>query len=433
MRRFVAIFSVIFGVFLAAATLPGQQPSPAAPTATPGTAQPTPAGRGGRGGAPAVRSPEVLTDGRVTFRLRAPNAKEVGVSVAGSTLPMQKDEQGVWSATSNVLAPNYYTYSILVDGTSINDPNNRQAQTSFGGFQSMFVVPGPEPWFPAQNVARGALTRHRFHSAIANDERDYFVYTPPGYDPRRGKAYPLLYLLHGLGDDAERWMNGGAANVILDNLIAQGKAVPMVVVATLGYGTSAGPNAPSADIVTGYDKILLNEVMPLVQKGYHVSANREERAIAGLSMGGAETLYTGLNNLDKFAWLGSFSGAFVMWPRGATASVPAAAAAATTSPASSAAPADGRGGRGGRGGGAPLDDSVFERNFPNLNAKANSRIKHLFIACGTADGLIGVNRQFKTWLKSKGVQFTEEEAPDMGHVWPLWRKNFADFAQKVFK
>ena len=103
--------------------------------------------------------------------------------------------------------------------------------------------------------------------------------------------------------------------MILDNLIAQGKAVPMVLVTTLGYGTSAGPNGAMGDIVTGYAKILLSEVMPQVQKSYHVSANREERAIAGLSMGGAETLYTGLNNLDKFAWLGSFSGAFVMWPR----------------------------------------------------------------------------------------------------------------------
>ena len=175
---------------------------------------------------------------------------------------------------------------------------------------------GPRTVVSGTNVPRGAITRHRFHSAIANDDRDLFVYTPAGYDPRRGKAYPVLYLLHGLGDDAERWMNGGAANVILDNLIAQGKAVPMVLVTTLGYGTSAGPDRPVREIVTGYAKILLNEVMPLVQKSYHVSANREERAMAGLSMGGAETLYTGLNNLDKFAWLGSFSGAFVMWPRG---------------------------------------------------------------------------------------------------------------------
>src|SRR6185503_7990389 len=118
----------------------------------------------------------------------------------------------------------------------------------------------------------------------------YFVYTPAGYDARRSQPYPILYLLHGLGDDAERWMaGGGGANNILDNLIAQGKAVPMVVVTTLGYGTSEGPSGNSGDIVTGYAKILLNEVMPQVQRSYHVSANREERAIAGLSMGGARS------------------------------------------------------------------------------------------------------------------------------------------------
>ena len=156
---------------------------------------------------------------------------------------MQKDDQGVWSVTSDVLTPDYYTYSLVIDGTSINDPANRQVQTSFGSFQSMFVVPGPQPWLPAAGVARGAVARHTFRSAVANDERDFFVYTPAGYDPRRSRPYPVLFLLHGLGDDAERWMNGGAANVILDNLIAQNKAVPMVVVTTLGYGVNNGPAA----------------------------------------------------------------------------------------------------------------------------------------------------------------------------------------------
>ena len=400
-----------------------QQQPPTTPPAPPSGAAPAP-GRGGGRGAPAIKSPDVAVDGRVTFRLRAPNAKEVAASVAGNSLTMQKDEQGVWSVTSSPFTPGIYTYSLVVDGTSLNDPSNRQVQTSFNGFQSMFVVPGSDPWLPAAGVPKGAIARHRFHSAIANDDRDFFVYTPAGYDVRRAKPYPVLYLLHGLGDDAERWMTGGGgANNIFDNLIAQGKSVPMVVVTTLGYGTSAGPAGNSGDIVTGYAKILLTEVMPQIDKSYHVSTKREDRAIAGLSMGGAEALYTGLNNLDKFAWLGSFSGAFVMWPRGTTA--PPAAAAAP--------PPEGRGGRGGRGGGASLDPAVFELNFPNLDAKANSRIKYMLIACGTADGLIGVNRQFKTWLKAKNVQFVEEEVPEIGHVWPLWRQNLADFVQKTFK
>jgi enterochelin esterase-like enzyme len=370
----------------------------------------------------------------VTFRLRAPNAKEVGVMLGGKSLPMQKDDQGVWSTTVGPLDPDYYTYSIVVDGTSINDPANRQSQTSFGSFQSMFVVSGPDPWFPTPGIPRGAIARHSWRSAVAGDDRDFFVYTPPGYDPRRARAYPVLYLLHGLGDDAERWMNGGAANVVMDNLIAQSKAVPMVVVTTLGYGVSNGPaGAMAPENLTGYTKILLSEVMPAVERSYHVSRNREETAIAGLSMGGAETVYTALNHLDRFAWIASFSGAFVMWPRLVEPAATAApSAAAPSSSASPGAPPSGPG-AGGRGAMRPLDAAVLEKVFPALDEKASSRIRMLWITCGTADSLVGANRQFKDWLRSKNVRFTEEEAPDVGHVWPYWRKNFAELATKVFQ
>jgi enterochelin esterase-like enzyme len=425
MFRRIGAFHLVLVATLASSSLQGAQQPPVTPPA--GAAAPAPAGRGGGRGAPPIKSPEVAADGRVTFRLRAPNAKEVVAAMGQTRLPMQKDEQGVWSVTSDVLKPDYYTYSLVVDGTTVNDPANRQLQTSFGSAQSMFVVPGPHPWLPAAppaNVPRGAIARHGFRSTVANDDREFFVYTPPGYDARRARPYPILYLLHGLGDDAGRWMNGGGANVILDNLIAQGKAVPMVIVTTLGYGVGNGPaGAMAAESLTGYTKSLLTEVMPTVDKAYNVSKNREERAIAGLSMGGAEALFTGLNNLDKFAWIGSFSGAFVMWPRD-TPPAPAAAAPGAPAPA---APG------GGRGRGASIDARVIEKNFPALDAKANAQIRLLWITCGTADSLIGVNRQFKDWLKAKNVRFTEEEAPDIGHVWPLWRQNLADFAQKAFQ
>ena len=196
----------------------------------------------------------------------------------------------------------------------MNDPSNRQAQTSFNGFQTMLMVPGSPPGC-RRRVYRAARSRVT-HSIRPwpNDDRDFFVYTPPGYDVRRPQPYPVLYLLHGLGDDAERWMNGGAANHILDNLIAQRKAVPMIVVTPLGYGTSTGPaGGRTPENITGYTKILLEEVMPVVDKAYNVSRNREQRAIAGLSMGGAESLYVGLKNLDTFAWIGAFSSAPMLW------------------------------------------------------------------------------------------------------------------------
>src|SRR5579871_4974759 len=278
--RSIRIALGLCGVVLLGLVGSAQAPAPA-PAAGAAAAQ----GRG-RGNAPIV-SPEVAADGKVTFRLRAPNAKEVVVTMgAQRRLNMTKNDQGVWTATTDVLAPDYYTYSFVVDGTTMNDPSNREMQTSWGGAQSMVVVPGPQAWFPQPGVPHGAITRHTFHSAVANDDRQFFVYTPAAYDARRSQPYPILYLLHGLGDDAGRWMNAGGANVIMDNLIAQGKAVPMVMVTTLGYGVPDGTvNAMSAENITGYTRILLEEVMPRVEKAYNVSRNREDHAIAGLSMG----------------------------------------------------------------------------------------------------------------------------------------------------
>ena len=303
-------------------------------------------------------SRRIAADGRVTFRLRAANANEAVVVLGQTRLPMQKDAQGVWSATSEVLTPDYYSYTFAIDGTSVNDPANRQFQTSYGTAQSMFVIPGSQPWLPA-------LVCHAARSRATPSARRWPTTTAtswstrhPATKPSGASRIPSLYLLHGLGDDAERWMNGGGANVILDNLIAQRKAVPMVVVTTLGYGVNNGPaGAMAPESITGYTKSLLTEVMPTVDKAYNVSRNREERAIAGLSMGGAETLYTALNHLDTFAWIGSFSGAFVMWP-GATTAPPASptAAAAPAGPPAAAPAGAGRG----RGAAPTLDPSVFE-------------------------------------------------------------------------
>ncbi|MBZ5585981.1 MAG: esterase [Acidobacteriia bacterium] len=385
---------------------------------------PPPAPGRGRGmfGAPAVRSPEVSPDGKVTFRLRAPNAKEVSVTGAGPRLVMQKNEQGVWSATTDPLKPDIYSYSFQLDGLTITDPGNSSSKPSFGSAgQSQVLVPGANSWTAAATLPRGAVTRHFYHSAIAGDDRDFWVYTPANYDPKRKDPYPVLYLLHGLGDDSNGWIETGAANVILDNLIAQGKAKPMIMVNPLGYGNSGGPaGAMKPDMLPSYVRTVLEEVMPQVEKAYDVTKNRAERAIAGLSMGGAEATLTGLNHLDKFAWIGSFSGAYVMWPRDR---------AAAPAPAPAAAPAAGRGGRGMQS----LDPETISKAFPALDAKANSQIRLLWIACGTADSLVGVNRQFKQWLDSKDVKVTYQELPDMAHVWPLWRQNLTDFAPLLFQ
>jgi len=370
-------------------------------------------------GTPAPKSPEVAADGRVTLRLRAANAKEVAVTGLGERLAMTKDDKGVWSVTTEPLKPEIYTYSFSVDGANFPDPGNALLKTSYGSVgQSMVRVPGtsPQPWDPNTPGPHGVVSHHVYHSAIVGADRDYYVYTPPNYDANRREVYPVLFLLHGLGDDAAGWTTVGAANSILDNLINSGKAKPMVMVNTLGYGTPEGPQtAMSPVMIPTFAKALVDEVMPQVEKSYHVSKDRAQHAIAGLSMGGAESVYIGLHNIDKFAYIGSFSGAYVMWPR---ANPPAP-------------PAEGGRAGGGRGG-PPVTDADFEKNFPELSSKAASRLKMMWIACGTEDGLINVNRQFKTWLKSKDVSFTESEIPGYAHVWPLWRLNLAEMAQKLF-
>jgi enterochelin esterase family protein len=367
----------------------------------------------GRG--PAVRSPEVSPDGKITLRLRAPNAKEVAVTGIGQRLAMQKDDLGVWSATTEALQPDLYTYAFSVDGATFNDPGNPLFKTSYGSAgQSMVRVPGPAVWNPGDGP-RGAVTHHMYHSALIGDDRDYYVYTPPNYDSHRKEPYPVLFLLHGLGDDASAWLNVGAANIILDNLINQGKAKPMIMVNTLGYGTPDGTRgAMGAAMVPAFAKALVEEVLPQVEKNYHAAKDRNHRAIAGLSMGGAESLYTGLTYLDRFAYIGSFSGAFVMWPR-----------------ANPAPPQPGGPAAGGRGP-QRMDDADFAKAFPNLTAKTNSQLRLVWIACGADDGLNTVNRQFKAWLKSKDIQFADLEIPGYAHVWPLWRRNLAELAPLLF-
>ncbi len=382
-------------------------------------------GQPGRG--PAVKSPEISADGKVTFRLRAPNANEVAVTGIGERLVMTKDDRGVWSATTAVLKPDLYTYNFVLDAVAIMDPANPLRKTAYAGVgNSMVRIPGPSLVEPPAG-ARGAVAHYFYHSGLIGDDRDYYVYTPPNYDPNRKEPYPVFFVLHGLGDDAAAWTNVGAANTILDNLIDAAKAKPMIMVNTLGYGNADGPTgAMRPDMIPVFAKALLEEVLPRVEKEYHVARDRNSRAIAGLSMGGAEAFYTGLNNTDKFAYVGSMSGAFVMWPR-ANPQPPAP-------PAAAPGEAPGRGGRGGRGGGQPrLETADFDKNFPNLTAKSASQLKLLWMACGTDDGLLGVNRQFAEWMKSKDIQFTDEEVPGFAHVWPLWRQNLAELAPQLFQ
>jgi len=348
---------------------------------------------------PPLVSPDVQPDNRVTFRFRDPNAKEVLLAREGAEpVPMQKDEQGVWSITTDPLEPDLYGYSFVADGVRLIDPSNHLMKPNLLNPQSVVHVPGPAslPW-EVNDVPHGIIHHHLYRSGIIGDDRDYYVYTPPGYSAAAEKPYPTLYLLHGFSDDASAWTAVGRANVILDNLIAQGTAKPMVVVMPLGYGA---PEIVTHGVGAFHDpslrqrnfqrfrEALVSEVIPQVETAYRVSKDRQARAITGLSMGGAESLLTGLNTLDHFGWIGAFSS------------------------------------------GGISDD--FQADFPGLDSNANSRLHLLWIACGTDDHLIEINRKFREWLKSKGIQHTDIETPG-AHTWMVWRRNLATFAPLLFQ
>jgi len=400
-------FVLTIGALLALST---SAQNPPAPTPGAGGGRAGGAGRGMFGG-PAVKSPEVSADGQITFRLRAPNATEVFVNFSGRTA-MTKDDQGIWSATTaKAFEPDYYGYTFIVDGVTLPDPSNPAVKSGVtGGFESQAHVPGPASLsWEWNDVPHGAVSHHFYHSALIGDDRDFYVYTPPNYDASGKTKYPVLYLLHGLSDDASGWTTAGRANVILDNLIAQGKAKPMIMVNTLGYGVpdawrSLAPvlSEPEKQF-TNFSKSVLDEVMPMVEKSYSVAKDRDSRAVGGLSMGGAETFYIGLNHIDKFAYIAGMSSAFVMYP-----------------------------GAGGGGRGAPLSTSVFTNAFPALDEKAAAKLKLLYVACGTEDGLLATNRQFKEFLKGKGISFKDVETPG-AHTWMVWRRNLTDIAPMLFQ
>jgi enterochelin esterase-like enzyme len=348
---------------------------------------------------PAVQSPEVQPDGEVTFRLFDPGAKEVLLNFEGAPKPssMTRDDSGLWSITVGPLDPDLYGYGFIADGVNLLDPNNPTIKPNLIQPQNVVEVNGatPQLWNVAE-VPHGVIHHHFFKSKVVGDQRDFYVYTPPAFDPKAKTKYPVLYLLHGYSDSADGWTAVGKANAILDNLIAQGKVKPMIVVMPLGYGTpemiklkwSAWSHQDvRQQNFDGFRKSLLTEVMPMVEGSYPVSTKREDRAIAGLSMGGSESLLTGLNNIDKFAYVGAFSA------------------------------------------GGLFDD--YPPAFPALDAKQAAQLRTLWIACGTSDRLIDDNRKFKTWLKSKDIAFTDIETPG-AHTWMVWRRNLINFTPLLF-
>src|SRR5262245_56454947 len=354
-----------------------------------------PAGRGGGAPAPQFVSPEVLADRRITFRVLAPQAQAVRLAAGdiqglGQATQLTKGENGVWEITVGPVDPGSYRYNFNVDGVSTIDPRSPFISESNNNVWSLVHVPG-SPYSDTKNVPRGSIAAITYFSTALNGFRRMHVYTPPGYE-RSNDKYPVFYLLHGAGDSDDSWTSVGRAGFILDNLIAAKKAKPMLIVMPAGH-TRRGPAAPGAIGRTATDEFVkdfVSDVMPYIEKNYRVLTDRNNTAIAGLSMGGNHTLQAAIPNLGKFGYIGVYSsGLLGAFPglgggrRGAppaaapSAAAPATAAPAAPAPAAPTAP-------------PPMTAAEWEKdNQANLsNAALKKGLKLLWFATGKDDGLM---------------------------------------------
>jgi enterochelin esterase-like enzyme len=358
---------------------------------------------------PAVVSPAV-TDGKVTFRLRAAEAKAVSVSGDfGPDLPMGRDAEGVWSATVGPLKPDEYVYYFIVDGVRLPDPVNPQVKIGYvpTTTTSLVNVPGEGPQFyDVQDVPHGEIRTLLYKSQSNKTTRELNVYLPPGYDASPRQRYPVLYLLHGFANDHHSWHRYGRANDILDNLLAKKAIRPFIVVMPLGYGgasvngdgngvPAAGAGAFGGDFAL-YERDILDDVIPLIDGKYRTFANRENRAIIGFSMGGMQAGRIGLGHLDTFSYVGLMSAGVVGNP---------ASAAVGPDPI------------------APL--------AANPGA-VNKQLKLLWIACGVDDTAMVGARSTHEALRKAGIQHTFVES-EGAHHWRVWRRYLRDVTPLLFR
>jgi enterochelin esterase family protein len=352
---------------------------------------------------PGQPYPRILSDNRVVFRVKAPEAQRVQIDLA-KKYDMVKDSSGFWFVTTDPVVEGFHYYSLLIDGVALADP---ASQTFYGMGRMASGIDIPEKgadYYSPKNVPHGEIRSINYYSKIAQAWRRAFVYTPPGYDNDVKKRYPVLYLQHGGGEDETGWPNQGKADFILDNLIAEGNAVPMLIVMERGYATD--PTRPKNTQETGFraamannafPEVLVKEVIPMIDQRFRTLADRDHRAMAGLSMGGFQTFQTTMTNHDKFAYIGGFSGAAFMPP-----------------------------------------GSDIKQMYNGVWADAaafNKKTKLMYISIGTAEpermykGVKG----FHEALDKAGIKHIYYESSGTSHEWQTWRRSLNQFAALIFK
>jgi len=337
-----------------------------------------------------VRSPEVLADRTIIFRLQAPKANEVWVNGQwpNGRAALARGSNEIWSVTVGPIEPGIWEYSFQVDGLTMIDPLNPAIKPMREPRTSILHLPSqPLALHDFQNVSHGEVRHHSYFSKPLGRVRELAVYTPPGYDERARTKYPTLYLQHGSGDNQDTWTTHGKAHWILDNLLAQHRAKPMILVMMDGHAAIPGSVSAMTNNTSLFERDLFEEVLPFVEKHYRVKAGAINRAIVGLSMGGGQSLTIGLNHIDQFSWIGGFS-----------ASVPKAEAVASA-----------------------LNQPVI----------TNQKLKLLWIACGKDDFLLKRNEEFLAALDEKKIRY-DWHLTEGTHSWPVWRTYLGQFVPLLF-
>ena len=341
-------------------------------------------------------SPDVKNDRTVTFRLKAPKAQEVFFygdwMPVNTKQPMAKDATGVWTITLGPLEPSIYIYNFVVDDVTMADPINPRMKLRSRTSASLLEVPAATPaiW-QTRDVPHGAVEINWQKSSVLGDTRAIWIYTPPGYDKQTSKKFPVLYLLHGSNDTAAGWVTAGNANFVIDNLIAEKKAVPMVVVMPYTHAVPFGAARElQAKNTTLFDEYLIKDLAPFVEAKYRIAAGSKNHAVAGLSMGGGHSLFIGLSHLGMFDAVAVFSS-------------------------------------------APGPD--FETRFAkvlNDPAGTNKKLKLFWIGCGKQDTVFDRATKLSATLKTHGINHTFR-ATEGAHTYTVWRAYLAEFAPLLFQ
>jgi enterochelin esterase family protein len=349
--------------------------------------------------------PQIAPDLRVTFRLKAPNATKVqlqgGAGLVKSALDLTRGENGVWTVTTPPVVPGFHYYWFAVDGLNVNDPAS-YAYFGYGRETSGLEVPEPGVDFydAKEGVPHGEVRARWYHSAITGKWRRAHVYTPPDYEKDSGTRYPVLYLQHGAGENERGWIEQGRANFILDNLIAAGKARPMILVVDTGYasrpggGVSQSASARAFAPTSAFEEVMLNEIIPMIDSTYRTLSDREHRAMAGLSMGSMQTLQITLKHLDKFAWIGALSG-------------------------------------------PPRQGFEVKTAYDGVFGDAavfNQKVKLLWLGAGTAEERFHQNTlAMHEALDKAGIKNVFFSSPGTDHEWQTWRRSLHDLAPRLFR